>query len=68
LEVAEDGVRGGEAELGLDVPDARPVGVFGHVLLHVLEDGPLLLGQFFQSERMFYENLFTVKRTAINPL
>jgi hypothetical protein len=28
---------------------------------HVVEDGPLLLGQFFHSERMFDENLFTVK-------
>jgi hypothetical protein len=59
--MAEDGVRAGEAELRLDIPDARPVGVLGHVPLHVIKDGLLLLGECFHGERMFDESLFTVK-------
>ena len=64
LEVTVDAVGGGEAELGLDIADARPVGVLSYMRFHVVEDGPLLLGQFFHSERMFDENLFTVKPTG----
>ena len=53
LEVAEDGVRAGEAELGLDIADARPIGEFGDMLAHIVEDGLLLFSECFHSERMF---------------
>ena len=39
--------------------------MFRHMGLHVVQDGSLFLREFFHSERMFYENLFTVKDVVI---
>ena len=67
LEVAEDGVRAGEAELGLDVADARPIGELGDMLAHVVEDGLLLLGECFHGERMFLKLCSPVNNSMKGP-
>lgn len=64
--MAKNSIGAGEAELRLDVADAGPVGMLAHVGFHVIQDGLLLFGKFFHSERMFYETLFTVN-TSVKP-
>ena len=62
--MAENSIGAREAELRLDVADAWPVGMLADVSFHVVQDSLLLFGEFFHSERMFYETLFTVNTSV----
>ena len=62
--MAENSIGTREAELRLNVADAWPVGMLADVSFHVVQDSLLLFGEFFHSERMFYETLFTVNTSV----
>ena len=64
--MAKNSIGAGEAELRLNVANAGPVRMLADVSFHVVQDSLLLFGEFFHSERMFYETLFTVN-TSVKP-